>query len=229
MIQLLLYLSSHCFPTGPSSCGHPDFWLPCTEARLHPTLPLHMVHSLSQILLSLVSLLKYSMSKAFDYCYICQSLLLPLPPLRWPHEMQLFQFHCTIYISQIMYFLHPIVILCLSLASSKQNEILEGGRWLHSKGSYLEMFFSSCTGYISQKLAGYPYGSGSICGHFYMIVISEVAFFAQTVITPRIMSPIRYCTQFTLLSNAQQCIVASCTIASSIWLLTHLLLHSLAI
>lgn len=62
-----------------------------------------------------------------------------------------------------------------------------------------------------------------------MIVISEVAFFAQTVITLRIMSPIRYCTQFPLLSDAQQWTVPSCTIASSIWLLTHLLLHSLAI
>lgn len=62
-----------------------------------------------------------------------------------------------------------------------------------------------------------------------MIIISEVAFFAQGAFTLRILSPIRYCTQFPLLNNAQQCIVASSTIASSIWLLTHLLLHLLAI
>lgn len=71
--------------------------------------------------------------------------------------------------------------------------------------------------------------SGSTCGHFYMIGISKVAFSAQAAITLRIMSSIFYSTHFPLLSNAQQCTVASSTIASSIWLLTHLLLHSLAI
>lgn len=69
--------------------------------------------------------------------------------------------------------------------------------------------------------------SGSTCGHFYMIGISNVAFSAQAAIILKIMSSIFYSTHFPLLSNAQQCTVASSTIASSIWLLTHLLLHSL--
>lgn len=62
-----------------------------------------------------------------------------------------------------------------------------------------------------------------------MIIFSKVAFSAQAAITQRIMSSFFYSTHFPLLSNAQQCTVASSTIASSIWLLTHLLLRSLAI
>jgi hypothetical protein len=62
-----------------------------------------------------------------------------------------------------------------------------------------------------------------------MVVIFKVAFSAQTAITSRMMSFILYCTHFPVLNNAQKGTVESSTIASSIWLLTDLLLCSLAI
>lgn len=69
-----------------------------------PHLPLHMVSSMQQMPLPLVSLVKSSMFRAFECCFLCKTF--PLPPPIPLHKTWLFSplhFQCTMYISQIKY------------------------------------------------------------------------------------------------------------------------------